>query len=584
MQQNIAIIYSPSTYRQYVAEATAERQTYTFRGARGETTWLKGHYAYLAVNGAESFLRRMGIKYDIVPDDTLTEHTLDPYHTILIPDAANLQNHARFAKWLDGSGRQLIVFGRTNLPADILGSTFEAYAAFSNPTGMQVGGKSTLLTPSAYAVRLAQPLPRSEVIAQFGEYTDPYIPIFTPGKHPAVLKYGRTLSFAHSVFEFIGAALQGHTSIESVRHFYPAFLFTDALLCTIRDLLLAHAPQLFQLRIKPWGAHDRVLVLRHDVDFSDDPTYIEQEIAERIPATYALLLDEYLDTWLRTLRNQEQIEISFHYSSAQPDSLLTRAKTRLARLRGDVHWGAAHPGKRLMSRDGLLEQIREAEARGIRCETAHRHENFFFYPETVDAMQHLYEHKKDVLGLGSMFRWECYQYGKPFSVEHPETAVPFWFPFKLHTASTVRHAPLRGWDSTQLMEPNPMETYAVLHSNLENGVFTLGFHPKHARSREFTPQGNLTWFRAALEAAKRTGCAIMTCAQVYEHLTALEALKVNRTGNTLTLHNTYWLPLRDLRIVVDGKVLNFKMLNAQQRVEKQLTAQPVGKSAEGTDA
>ena len=571
MQHNVAIISSPPTYRSYVAQAEQKAAIYRFDGAEGSVTWLKGHYAYFAVNGAESFLRRLGIKYDIVPDDTVTSTALDAYHTLIIPDAENLQNHAVFEKWVSGKHRQLIVIGRTNLPDTLLGCTFAGYQHFSHPTGMQWKSRHFFLSPQELEVRIVALRPGAKEIAALGEYVDTYTPDFRLLKHPAVFAHRNVLCFTQSIFEYIGSILEGAMSIESVRHFYPPFLFVDELLLAIRNILEVHAPQLFQLRVPPWGPHDRIVVLRHDVDFSDDPTYARYEIDQGIPATYPLLLDEHLSTWLTLLKDQPNIEISFHYSSAQPESLRTRIRTHLARIRGDVHWGAAHPGKRIMSKDGLLRQIHEAEAQGIRCDTAHRHENFFFYPETVDAMHYLYRKKKNILGLGTMFRYECFQYGESaITVEYPETAVPFWFPYKLYYASTRHHEPLRGWDSTQLMEPNPQETYALLSSKLENGVFTFGFHPKHAHSTEFNIKGNVEWFKAAIDLAKHRKCVFMTSAEVYERLTASEALRVNLTGNLLTIHNTYWLPMHDVRILVHGQQLNFKMVNAQQKIEKRL--------------
>ena len=103
-----------------------------------------------------------------------------------------------------------------------------------------------------------------------------------------------------------------------------------------------------------------------------------------------------------------------------------------------------------------------------------------------------------------------------FTSTHWDAQFPFWEPFALADPQTG--APLRGWDGAALMEPGPDLLALALAKEIpliRRQTFTLIYHPAHARTPTFAPDGGIHAFRGILDLAAEHGCRFATMKQVY---------------------------------------------------------------------
>ena len=577
IRQNIAIVYSRNSYRHYCAQAEKNGLLYRFRGAESVLHWLKGEYAYLAVNGLANFLRRLGIKFDIVQEKDLS-HCIDSYHTIFIPNAEMLSRDAMNAikRWHARDDHFLIVSGKTNLPAGIFGAeTFTPYI----PNGYITWTSHETITPSRQRKKTpltiigqrGYTLYQTKIKEKHGENQRPVQKTSLIGtlyevekgesKNPsgkqrveaAILCTAKSLYLPVQTFEFLGGLLQGHLSFEDVRKWHTEHFFIDDLCMGIKEILQRAHPRLFAMQLRPFGKYGRAVVLRHDTDLAFNTEFLEFEVQEHIPATYALLLDENKERWIKATQGKKGIETCFHYYTCMREH---RFQEKLRNFIANRLLGkktVLRIDRKAISGTGLYKQIAEAEQQDIRAKTAQRHAKFFLYPETIDAMNYLYNHDKAIVGLGSMFRFVNYQYGRyAYTVEHPQVSVPFWFPLRMMMAAQECHAMLRGWDSCHLLEPEPKTIDHVLgHTVLENAVFTFGFHPRHVVSGEFNPgsrRGTWDWFMYVITEARKVGCMFLNCAQLYQRMEELEHLCIREEKRTIIVFNAGKIGVRDIHI------------------------------------
>ena len=529
----VGILYSQSSHSWLKTMAEQSGSIFTFEGTTGRVRWLKGEYAYLAPNGAASVLRRLCIKFDWLRDEEVTgPFALRRYHTLIVPHAVALSDEVRKAviAWVDEGG-YLLVSGRTDIPKELLGISKIEWYQPQGYTSIEYKGSQMIAGYRGYTVGLGEPAPGSEVLASayetksLGKGTDfeEYHPL-----GPAVIKSGKVIYITLPFFETIGAMLQGHVNFEEIRGVGHRFKYLDWLSRFLKDILEgADWRHLSHVRVKPWGEYQGVVVLRHDVDESTDTTYLNYERKRNIPATYAILDDHRRKHWLNAVALHPETEAAYHFDTSSEK--ITRFE-KLLRLMGGVSSKVSSKadGK------GLWRQIMKArDSLGIPILTGQRHNSFFHYPEIVDAMDYLYEQEKEVLGLGTMFRFTNFMYGAKdnndehtYIVKHPDTSVPFWFPFKLWYASANRHYALRGWDITHMLEPEPWLTEHLLNQEeyIDDGVYTLGFHPAHCWGKSFRPEGNWQWFEKAVELGYSHGYLFATCKEVFERMNHWEYL------------------------------------------------------------
>lgn len=534
VRQNVAILISETSRQHYVQDARSRKGLYRFWGASGPAAWLKGDQAYLAPHGLAALLRRCCIKFDFLSEDECARpDVLDQYDTVFAANAAHLADAAVAAlcPWVGGD-RRLVVSGPTNLDPGLLGLTSYGCRTAEGYLGLGWAGEPYLTGPPGYRTGVCAASLRARAVAPAFEYPADISPARTAPARPcgeAVVATANTLYFAHPVFEYFGGLLNGQLDLGPVLAWGFRHKYLDRLGWVLAEILKGNGlRRLWDVRLKPFGAARGAVVLRHDVDGSDDTTYLDYEARHGIPATYAVLVDANRETWLRAVAAVPHLEAAFHFETQHASD-------------------PARPAPRKVSRRGLNRQFAAAAGRyRIPAATGHRHYCHFLYPETIDAARFLYDRRKDLLGLGTRFRCTTYRYGcrrpgapQAPALPHPETQVPFWFPFRLVWSTTSGTEALRGWDVTSAIEPDPETTDAILCQDgfLDHGVYTLGFHPAHCHGKSFRPQGNWEWFLHAIERARLEGYHLATCQWIYEAMHSHESVKVRRDGNRVTVFN-----------------------------------------------
>jgi hypothetical protein len=194
------------------------------------------------------------------------------------------------------------------------------------------------------------------------------------------------------------------------------------------------------------------------------------------------------------------------------------------RLAGRVD-GSMRPWRAAVSRNGLLRQVRWAQSHGVGTATLHRHLVFLMYPEWIDAMHAVFDAERAVLGSSSLFRAQILRWGtdrvdgtRGTVGEWPDAQSPLWLPFKLAHAG-LGGRPLRGWESTSLMEAEPeLVDQCLRHRvpHIAQRVVTLGYHPAHAHAATFSDDGSLAAYRQVLDVVADCGAVVRPLHDVYQ--------------------------------------------------------------------
>jgi hypothetical protein len=260
------------------------------------------------------------------------------------------------------------------------------------------------------------------------------------------------------------------------------------------------------------------VVLRHDLDSSRDPAYLDEEVGRGVAALHGILRDGNTRFWVERLRQHPEQETALHYNTLD-SSWIGR---RMESLRGSS--SAYRPSRPATTRGGLLRQVVWARSHGIGVDALLRHGPFLLYPEWIDALHHVFEREPAVRGSSSLFRGQVLRWGvdrvdgvRGSMADFPDSQFPFWLPFRL-AHSGLGGRMLRGWESTSLMEAEPELVEQMLDHEVlgvPQRVITLGYHPAHARSSTFASQGLLPGFRRVLDAVHERGVAVRTLREVH---------------------------------------------------------------------
>ena len=563
----IAVLFSRRSRDAYVALAEDTGETYTFTDAWDRPrTWIKGEHAYLAPNAASVLLARCNLKHDVIEEADLTADRLAGYRALLVPNAAYLSEATieRIERWLGGD-RRLVVTGKKKLPSRLIGLRSSAPLPVSGYSGWRwlpgspfAGEAWQPLYVSGYAGHAAQrvePAPGSRVLAELveltGDLTDARTATVTP-RGPAIVLTERTAYVANQVLELIGGMLQAHLNVEAVRHWANPTHWGDTLLFFLRRLLLEIGlGPLWQTRLRSFGAYDGVLSFRHDVHGMLDFTFLDYQIENLIPATYDIedpafstnISEAMAKEWVARTSRPGFIEPALHNDSSIGD-----------------------PPTAIHGR-GLYEHVRNAERNlGFPVDTCGRHAGGHMHPETIDAMDYLYDHDPRILGLCTF----CYYHMVEYGVRDPQVmsgisgraltyvtdarrtiATPgIWFPFHPVVTTSAEWRPLRGWDRTHEFDAAPelVETVYGGHSarisgvddHLENGVYSFQYHPELARDPSLNNgRGTLDYVRYAINLAERSRFWIASQRDLYQRMADYEALvfQLRDGGREVTVEN-----------------------------------------------
>jgi len=566
----IAVLFSETSRAAYAVEAHARKETYTFTDAWDmPRTWLKNEYAYLAPNAARLLLSRCNLKHQLVEEAALTEEKLAALRMLLIPNAGHLgaQTIARIERWLAGEDRRLIVTGKTNLPPHLLGLKSCSPAAVQGFTGWRWLPGSPFANDDweklyvsgfrDFTVQKVEPAAGSRVLANLVELTGDLENASTATVAelgPGIVVTDRTLFVANQVFELIGGMMQAHLNVEPVRHFTNAVHWGDTLLFFLRRLMLdLGLDGLWQTRLRSFGTYDGVLSFRHDVHGMRDYNFLDYQIQNLIPASYDIE-DPSFSTNIDYPMARDWVARTTQHSFIEPA------------LHNDSSIG--DPPTAIFGK-GLFDLVSSAKKTlGITICTCGRHSGGHMHPETLDAMDYLYAHDTQVLGMCTFCFYHMIEYG----VRNPDVvaytgdgdkhltyitdvrrtiATPgVWFPFHPVITTDKEWKPLRGWDRTHEYDTNYelVETVLGGHGSrrhgvddrLENGVYSFQYHPELARDPSVNEgRGTLDYVRYCINLAERKHYWIATQAELYQRMADYENLKldIRDGGRTVTISN-----------------------------------------------
>jgi len=534
--QNVGILYSARSRRFYIDEAKKTGQVYPFLGPEGQLTWLVGQNAYLAVNGLSNMLRRWGIKFDVLGEGSLNESVLRYYNFIFIPNAAQLEEKTiyQLRGWASG-GKKLIISGHSNLPDALLGIEFKMTYLPSKPVwihwadslSFEPGSRTHLVHPPQYSIPKVRKNRFSVSLGNLVEFQKNEV----PAEGGEIVGDGAIVSepsiyFVPPIFEFIGGLLQGHIDIEEMRPYLKqkADFFIEELILYIEKILKSYGcKSMWDTRLRIWGGYDHVFVLRHDVDHSRDLSYLEYEKKHAIPATYSILKDKNWKFWLAKTQGIPCFERAYHFSTNK-EGVIKKC----------LHPHEFIEDPKAVLGKGLALQIENTQKKfRIPFKTLQRHGPFFYYPEFIASLDHVFEKFPHLLGSGTLFRYTCFRYHssetlfKKYVVPEPHVSVSFWFPFKMTISTVDGQRLLRGWESPHFVEPDDVMIEHVFENStrVENGVYTFGFHPAHAQRATFREEGNFPLYLRSIKKARERGWWFANLEMVYHRLNQWETLK-----------------------------------------------------------
>jgi hypothetical protein len=219
---------------------------------------------------------------------------------------------------------------------------------------------------------------------------------------------------------------------------------------------------------------------------------------------------------------------------------------------------------------GLFEHVSNAARNlGIRICTCGRHFGGHMHPETIDAMDYLYAHDAQILGMCTF----CYYHMIEYGVRDPNVIVDtpvgdkqltyvtdvrrtiatsgIWYPFRPVVTTDKEWRKLRGWDRTHEYDAayELVETIFGAHNarvsgvddRLENGVYSFQYHPELARDPSLNNgKGTLDYLRYCINLAERSNLWIATQAELYQRMADYEALsfQLREGGTAVTVSNT----------------------------------------------
>lgn len=339
-----------------------------------------------------------------------------------------------------------------------------------------------------------------------------YRVVFTPDS--LYIDGKEILCFPPRLFEHIGGLLQGQINFESLRRSLGrSDFYLDNLACRIKERLERESGLLDDVRY-PWGNHSNVLVVRHDTDFSKNTKYLDYEIKNGVPATYAIL-QRGSKFWIEQIKaHKELIEKSWHWHSLGSIPLLTSNR----------------PNKGKSTKEGISVQIAEGYKSIADMETAHKHGDAFYYPESIYANDIVYEKHPKLLGMGNMFCYHMIKWDETpmckeeYVVQNPHVSVPFWYPYHLAISSVEKYKILRGWDISMFMEPTPDVINRMFDNarELPGGVYMVGYHPSRAKRNMNSREDPFEWYKYLVERARDEGWMIATYRDVLKRLNEWE--------------------------------------------------------------
>lgn len=351
---------------------------------------------------------------------------------------------------------------------------------------------------------------------------------------PAIIAHKNFIFLNGNPFAAFQAWLQGQEDISPWLQWRHRLFWLDEQAAFLLRVLNGYVPLPLKIIPRPIaGLPETVVVLRHDLDYSRDTSYLDEEREAGISGVHAILKDRNAGFWIQVLRHAPGQEACFHYNTGEYNRWFEWLRFKLGLAKR-----SPSPARHAIAGNGLLNQVRWAKKKGIGINTLHRHMSFLIYPEWVDALHNVFENEPEVLGASSLLRAQVLRWGCDKSDAlngtygvFPDIQFPYWFPCKLAHAG-LGGQPLRGWESSSIMEIEPelfeqMLDYRV--NGLPQRIITINYHSAHARHPTFCHDGSLAWWKDILQIIHKRGIEVRTLREVYLKLD--ETLLNNIKGN-----------------------------------------------------
>lgn len=507
-----------------------ESDGYKFRSERNHVVWPRDDGRFLGAAGIWNFLFRLGIS----PEYLRSSEKISPLHGDLLFVISDyevlLQADIEFLqRWL-GMGGIVVAGGylpafRLLLPENVnveqLRSVFP-YAALGWKFGDNL---PELVSPPLWSYgRLTPGGPMQaigELVAVRGERQTPHRALITPlPGAPALIQYKNFIFLNGNPFGAFQAWLQGQEDLGPWLQWRHRLFWLDEQVAFLLRVLNDYG--VLPRKLLPQsiaGFSDTTVVLRHDLDFSRDISYLNSELALGLPGVHAILKDRNTKFWVETLIDVHGQETGFHYTTARYNRLLEFVRSYIGLPKRSYR-----PDYDRIIGFGLLKQVLWAKKNRIGVATLHRHLPFIIYPEWVDALNHVFDVLPEVLGGSSLFRgqvlrWGCDRVdGKNGTCgDFPDAQFPYWFPFKLGHAG-LHGRTLRGWETSSLMEIEPELFEQLLDHHVEglpHRVFTINYHPAHTLRSTFCDRGSLFWWNKLLNIIRERDIEVRTLRDVF---------------------------------------------------------------------
>lgn len=512
-------------------EPTEPGDGYRFRGSRGTARWPVRAGAGLGAAGCWNVALRLGFRPVEVTAASLT-NVPEPA-VVFAALEAGIDRQPGFDHIRAALSRNacVVLSGDPAACAATFPTEFAAApAAFANPySGLAytTPDRIELIAPPGWPHLSIAAVPDAHAFGAIasvsGERQTPARALIRERSDaPAVLRWRNIVFLNGSPFHAFQAWLQGQEDLQPWLQWRSRLFWLDEWASTVRRLCAAADVPLPDDRESIAALGRTTVVLRHDLDYSRDTTYLNTERNEGLPAVHAILRDGNTQFWLNQLSRAGDHEVALHYNTGR----YSRAGNWIRRQLGRPAQSYV-PARGDVVADGLLRQVSWARAAGVGISTLHRHLSFLIYPEWIDALDHVFTVVPEVHGASSLFRGQVLRWGvdradggRGTYADFPDAQFPWWFPCRLaHAADNGRL--LRGWESASVMEVEPELVEQLLNHRvpgLPHRVLTLNFHPAHATRSTFAEGGSAAAFRRILALLRDMHVRVLTLRDVFQHV------------------------------------------------------------------
>lgn len=361
-----------------------------------------------------------------------------------------------------------------------------------------------------------------KIIAILGEVQTPHRAVLKKIENaPAIIQSGAFYYLNGHPFSALQSWLQGQENLAPFLAWHHRMFWLDEWISNLYDLLIRYnvLPNTLQISgIKQLP--ETTVILRHDLDYSKDLTFLKIENEKQIAASHAILKDRNAKFWIDELSKHPHHEIAFHYNTGKRNW-----RYLINRLVGKKHGMPFLPGQNYIAYGGLLKQIHWAIQQGIEVKTLHRHLCYMIYPEWIDALDRVYDQIPTVLGSSSLFRGHVLRWGQDrvdgtngYLVDFPDSQFPLSYPYKIAHAGKSGKI-LKGWEISALMEIEPEMLFKLLEykiKHIHQRVFSLIFHPAHTKQSSLYPKGSLNNFTKIINHLIETNIKIISMSKLFD--------------------------------------------------------------------